>query len=305
MLTRFGDIADLSLAAIPREPLRPTEVRVRVAVAGLNPVDWQIVESPELASAFGLDVPMGYGNDFSGTIVEVGPAVRSRQVGDRVFGGARGRAAASTITLDEEHPGLHRTPTGVSDLQAGVLDIAGRTASAVVDALAARRGETTLVGAAGGGVGSILTQLLVREGIEVLGSGSPASFDFIRSLGARPVPYGDDLTASVRAEGVVLAAAADLHGTATAEAAVLLGVPPRRVVTIEAEHPPTGTVQVNGSDAQPGALDRLLALVVNGELQIPVAATYSLDRFREAIAVQRSRHVRGKIALVLTESDCG
>lgn len=218
-------------------------------------------------------------------------------MGDRVFGGARGRAVATSITVDERHPSLHRTPAGVSDLEAGTLDIAGRTASAVADALAAEPGETVLVGAAGGGVGSILTPLLVRGGVGVIGTGSAASADHIRSLGARPVTYGPALDGEIAAMGVSVAAAADLHGTETAETAIRLGVPRHRVVTIEADGPPAGVVQVNGSDARPDALHRLLALISEGGLRVPVAAVYGLEQFQQAVTHQTSRHVHGKIAI--------
>lgn len=96
---------------------------------------------------------------------------------------------------------------------------------------------------------------------------------------------------------ITVVAAADLHGTDTAETALRSGVPPHRVVTIEADKPPAGVVQVNGSDATPDALDRLLALISDKTLRIPVAATYTLDHFQNAVTHQRSRHVHGKIAI--------
>lgn len=114
-------------------------------------MDWQIVESEELSSAFGLSLPSGFGNDFAGVVVELGPGVTRWTVGDRVYGGARGAAVATSVVLDEHHRSLHRTPDQLSDLTAGVLDIAGRTASAVADALSSQPGETVLVGSAAGG----------------------------------------------------------------------------------------------------------------------------------------------------------
>jgi NADPH:quinone reductase-like Zn-dependent oxidoreductase len=174
-LDRFGDVGALALRTTTAEPLSERQLRINVAVAGLNPVDWQIVESEALARSFGLTAPAGFGNDFAGVIVDVGSAVTPWHIGDRVFGGARGAAVASSVILDEQHRSLHRTPDAISDQTAGVLDIAGWTASAVADALAVREGDTVLVGAAGGGVGSILTQLLVRSGAHVIGTGSAAS----------------------------------------------------------------------------------------------------------------------------------
>ncbi|MCK9794574.1 NADP-dependent oxidoreductase [Isoptericola sp. 4D.3] len=295
---RFGDVADLSLRTVETDLLDEHQVRIGIAVAGLNPVDWQVVESETLAAAFGISVPAGFGNDFAGVIVETGRSVSRWNVGDRVFGGARGAAVATSVVLDEKHRSLHRTPDGVDDLTAGVIDIAGRTASAVEAALAVREGETVLVAAAAGGVGSILTQLLVRAGARVIGTGSAASAEFIRSLGAEPVEYGPDLARQVRVAAVgPIAAAADLHGVETASTALELGVPAGRVVTIEAESPPAGVLPVNGSDARPGALTRLLDLVAEGGLTVPIAAVYDLDHFSEAVAHQRSRHARGKIAI--------
>ncbi|MCM3658106.1 zinc-binding dehydrogenase [Agromyces mediolanus] len=296
---RFGSVDQLALRPVAAVVLAPDQVRIRVTVAGLNPVDWQIVESPSLAAAFGIAVPAGYGNDFAGVVVETGEAVTRWRVGDRVFGGARGRAVASSVVLEERHPSLHRTPDGVDDLTAGVLDIAGRTASAVARALAVAPGETVLVGGAGGGVGSILTQLLVHAGAQVVGTGSASSAPFLRSIGAEPLTYGEGLAGALRASGARIAAAADLHGVATALAARELGVPARRIVTIESEDPPAGVVSVNGSDAHPGDLQRILALVVEGRLTVPIAGVYPVERFSDAIAQQRSRHARGKIAIVL------
>lgn len=297
-LDRFGDVADLALRTVETGPVTGTQVRVAITVAGLNPVDWQIVESEDLAREFGITAPAGFGNDFAGVIAETGPAVTRWNVGDRVLGGARGAAVARSVVLDERHRSLRRTPDGIDDLTAGTLDIAGRTASAVADALAVRAGETVLVGGAGGGVGSILTQLLVLSGARVLGTGSRSSADHLRALGAEPLEYGPNLARDVRAAAAMpVAAAADLHGVATAATALELGVPPHRIVTIESDAPPAGVVPVNGSDARPDALDRLLDLVLEDRLTVPIAAVYDLEHFAEAVAHQRSRHVHGKIVI--------
>lgn len=295
---RFGDVADLQLRTTASHPLQMGQIRIQITVAGLNPVDWQIVESRELAEQFGITTPAGYGNDFAGVVTETTPSSTRWKVGDRVYGGARGKALSTSVVLDQNHPSLYSTPDSISDCTAGVLDIAGRTASAVADALAIRRGETVLIGAAGGGVGSILTQLLVHAGTRVIGSGSAGSADFIRTLGAVPVEYGSSLERNVRAIGIgPIAAAADLHGVATATAALALGVDPHRTVSIESDTPPAGAVAVNGSDARQDALPRLTELIAAGRLDVPIAAVYPLDEFHKAIAHQRSRHVNGKIAV--------
>ncbi|WP_223693648.1 alcohol dehydrogenase catalytic domain-containing protein [Leifsonia poae] len=295
---RFGDIGALTLSTVADGPLTKNQVRIAVTVAGLNPVDWQIVESPALADAFGISLPSGFGNDFAGVVADVGSAVTRWSVGDRVFGGARGAAVATSVVLEQDHRSLHATPDGVSELSAGVLDIAGRTASAVFDALAVRPGDVVLVGGAAGGVGSILVPLLVRAGATVVGTGSASSFDDLRWLGAAPAQYGPGLDEAVRAlapGGVD--AAADLHSTETAHSALRLGVAPRRIVTIEADDPPSGVRAVNGSDARPDALRELTDLIASGALAIPIAATYPLAEAPAAVAFQRRRHAHGKVAI--------
>ncbi len=263
-------------------------------------MDWQIAASPALAAAFGVAVPMGFGNDFAGVIDAVGDGVSRWAVGDRVFGGARVAALADHVVLADVDPRLHRTPDGVDDRTAGVIDIAGRTASAVVDALTLTRDDTVLISAAAGGVGSLLVQLAVRTGARVIGTGSPASAAVIAGLGAEPVGYGSGLADEVgRLAPAGITAAADLFDARTAEVALQLGVPPRRVVTIESDAPPPGTRAVNGSDARPGALLELLELVAAGHLRVPVAATFPLERFAEAIELQRRRHTHGKLAVEL------
>ncbi|MGW4500546.1 NADP-dependent oxidoreductase [Micromonospora sp. NPDC004336] len=296
----FDGIDAVRLVDEPPAPLGPSQLRVRIAAAGLNPVDWQITESPSLARMFGVELPAGYGNDFAGVVEEVGPDVTDFRVGDRVFGGARARAVAEHAVVDARRDRIRRTPPGLDDVTAATLDIAGRTASAVVDALRPGPGDTVLVGAAAGGVGVFAVQLARRAGARVIGTASPSTFDFLRGLGADPVAYGPGLADRVRElapEGVT--AAADLFGTETALAALDLGVPAHRIATIEAEDPPGGARGVNGSDARPDALERLAALVESGELRVPVAATYPLDRYHEALVLQKARHAHGKVVITM------
>lgn len=299
----FGSIDAVRLVSDDIPEPGPGEIRVRVRVAGLNPVDWQIVKSAALAARFGVAVPSGYGNDFAGVVDAVGQDVHAWQVGDRVFGGARGHAVADYIVLAEDDPHVHHTPDDADDLVAGVIDIAGRTASAVAESLSLTPADTVLIGGAAGGVGTIFTQLAVLAGARVIGTGSPHTAPYLRTLGVEPVPYGPGLADQVRAiapDGIT--AAADLYGTQTALAAVQLGVASDRIAAIESTNPPAGVRAVSGGDAQPGALERLLGLISIGKLRVPVQATYSIADYRQAITRQAQRHAHGKLAIVLDQS---
>lgn len=295
----FGGPEVLQLREVAEPHAGPGEVRVRVSAAGLNPVDWILVGSADAAARFGVTLPSGFGNDFAGVVDEVGEGAEGFAVGMRVYGGARGRAVADYAIVRPGEDHVLRTPDGVDDVTASTLQIAGGTADAVINAIGVHPADTVLVGGAAGGVGVFVVQLAKLAGARVIGTSSPAAFDFLRDLGADPVAYGEGLVERVRAlapEGVT--AAADMFGTETALAAVDLGVQPSRIVTI-AGSPPDGARATGGREATPGALDRIAAAIAAGKLTVPIAASFPIERTREAVELQRGRHVHGKVVITL------
>lgn len=296
---RFGGSKVLEVVDRPEPHAGPGQVRVRVAAAGLNPVDWKIMQFERVATAFGVSLPAGFGNDLAGTIDEVGEGVTGWAVGDRAFGGARGGAVADHVVVEPRS--LTRTPPALADEVAAALQIAGQTADAAIAAAAPRQGETVLIGGAAGGVGVLTTQLAVATGARVLATASERNHAFLRELGAEPVAYGEGLAERVRAlapEGVD--AAIDLHGTATIEAAVELGVAPERIAAIAAgPDVPAEVVHTGGGDARPGALERIAAALAEGSLVLPIERTFPIERIRDAVELQRGGHVRGKVVVTL------
>jgi NADPH:quinone reductase-like Zn-dependent oxidoreductase len=295
----FGGPEVLEVREVPEPHAGPGEVRVRVTAAGLNPVDWKVSASADAAGRFGIRLPAGFGNDFAGLIDEVGAGVTGLAAGMRVYGGARAAAVADYTVL---RPGsaLLRTPDQVDDITASTLDIAGRTADAVLTAIGVKPGDTVLVGGAAGGVGVFVVQLAGQAGARVIGTASAATAGFLRELGAEPVAYGDGLADRVRAlapEGVT--AAADMIGTETMRAALDLGVVPSRIATIAATSPPDGVQATGGFQAAPGALDRVAAAAAAGQLTVPVHATFPIEQIRAAVELQRAGHVHGKVVITL------
>jgi NADPH:quinone reductase-like Zn-dependent oxidoreductase len=299
---QFGGPEVLEVRDVAEPHAGPGEVRIRVAAAGLNPVDWKVAASAEAAARFGVALPAGFGNDFAGVIDEVGDGVTGFAAGDRVYGGARGHAVADYTVLQPGASPLLHTPDGVDDITASTLVVAGRTADAVVTTIGVRAGDTVLIGGAAGGVGVFVVQLAARAGARVIGTASPGAFEFLRGLGAEPVAYGDGLADRVRAlapQGVT--AAADMVGTETAQVALELGVQPGRIATIAAGgSPPAGVRATGGMNATPGALDRIAAAIAAGELVVPIAATFPIEQARAAVELQRAGHVHGKVVITLT-----
>ncbi|MBV8785584.1 MAG: NADP-dependent oxidoreductase [Mycobacterium sp.] len=298
----FGGPDVLEVRDVPEPHAGRGEVRVRVRAAGLNPMDWGIASRPELAQMFGVSVPSGFGCDFAGFVDEVGPGAEGFAVGDRVYGGTLARAVADFVVMkDPTHPpeGLLHTPDGVSDEVAAALPIPGLTAAAALAAIGPRSGDTILIGGAAGGVGVLAIQLARLAGATVIGTASPGTFEFLRRLGAEPVAYGPGLADRVRAlapGGVD--AATDLFGIETAEAALALGVPPERISTIAAgPNPPGGVRATGGFDAAPGALLQITDAILGGEITVPIAASFPVEKVRDAVTLQAGRHVHGKIVI--------
>ncbi|MBD0739794.1 NADP-dependent oxidoreductase [Streptomyces sp. CBMA29] len=301
-LASFGGPEVLDVREVPAPQAGPGQIRVRVTAAGLNPMDWIMTADADTAARFGLSLPAGFGTDYAGAVDQVGDGVSGFAPGDRVFGGALSRAVADFVVIDAAGGTAaneaHHTPDGVDDRTAATLTIAGRTASAALAAIGLGASDTVLIGGAAGGVGVFAVQLARIAGARVIGTGSAASADYLRDLGAEPVVYGDGLADRVRslAPGGVTAAV-DLHGVETVHAARELGVPDGRICAIAVQV--DGVPAANGASAAPGALEEIARLVAAGRLRVPIAETFPVERIRRAAELQSGRHVRGKVVIDL------
>jgi NADPH:quinone reductase-like Zn-dependent oxidoreductase len=302
-LEAFGGPEVLEVREVPAPEAGAGQIRVRVAAAGLNPMDWFMTSDAETARRFGLSLPAGFGTDYAGVVEQVGPGVTGFAIGDRVFGGALSRAVADHVVVEPAAPiasggDAHHTPDAVDDRTAATLTIAGCTAAAALAVVGTRRGDTVLVGGAAGGVGVFVVQLARLAGARVIGTGSADSAGYLRDLGAEPVTYGAGLAQRVRElapDGV--AAALDLHGTETVHVARELGVADARITTIAAQV--DGITPANGANAAAGALEEVARLVAAGQIKVPIAASFSIEQIRAAAELQARRHVHGKVVIDL------
>ncbi|MFI1920095.1 NADP-dependent oxidoreductase [Nocardia sp. NPDC020380] len=301
-LESFGGPEELTVQDVPEPQAGDGQIRVRVTAAGLNPMDWFMTSDAATAARFGLSLPSGFGTDYAGVVDQVGAGANGYAVGDRVFGTALSRAIADFIVIDANGnivSGVaHHTPDGVDDRTAATLSIAGSTAAAALDVLDLGPQDTVLVGGAGGGVGVFAVQLARIAGARVIGTGSPSTAEYLRSLGAEPVAYGDGLAGRVRdLDGGPVTAALDLHGSDTVQVARELGVSDGRICTIAGVV--EGVPAANGANAGPDALENIADLVASGRLRVPIAATFPVEDIRTAVELQADRHVRGKVVIDL------
>ena len=284
----------------------PDFVLIKVAAAGVNPVDWKVVAG-YLQGAFPHHLPLVPGWDVAGEVVAVGPAVTAVAPGDRVAAYNRkdhvqGGTYAELTSAPERS--VAKVPDGVDLVTAGALPLVGLTANQVVHAVDVHSGDTVLVNAAAGGVGSIAAQLSRLRGARVIGTASDGNHEFLRSLGVEPVEYGDsadELVANVVAvapDGVDVVL--DFIGGDSLEAAPKLLKPDGRVASIV----DADTVKKLGGTfvfVRPNGpmLAELLQLVADGELHVEIAERFPLEQVGDALAANMTGHVRGKVVITV------
>lgn len=302
ILNRYGGPDDLVSANLPTPKVGPSEVRIDVKAAGVNPVDWKLATGG-LDGVMVVKFPYVPGWDVSGTVEAVGADTPEFAVGDEVFGYVRKDwvecgAYAEQVTANVRM--LARKPTALSFEEAAGVPLAGLTALRAIRLAGLRSQETVLIHAAAGGVGSLGTQIAVAEGAHVIGTASPSNHEFLASLGATPVAYGDGLADRVRAvapDGVDVVL--DFVGGGAAAQTVDLLPDRSRLMSIA-----DGAVTDLGGRmvwVRPDAagLAELAALADSGGLRVPVAETYPLDRAADAWRASQSGHVRGKVVLTV------
>ncbi|WP_326774728.1 NADP-dependent oxidoreductase [Streptomyces sp. NBC_01445] len=280
----------------------PGQVRVKVAAVGVNPIEYKI-RNGWMEQAFPTSLPAVPGNEFAGTVDELGEGVTGLSVGDEVLGWSETGAYAAYALAQAS--AVTPRPTGLEPAAAATLPIAGETAQRVLDLLGVRSGETLLIHGAAGAVGSMGVQLAVALGATVIGTASPANHEYLRSIGAVPVAYGDGLVERVRAvapQGVDAVFDAAGKG-ALADSVELRGGTPDRVVTIA--DPDAAKYDVTfasgGTDrakAREG-LTHQAALAADGKLHISIAGTFPLRDAAKAQTLSETGHVRGKLVLLV------
>jgi NADPH:quinone reductase-like Zn-dependent oxidoreductase len=300
----YGDLDVLRVVDVPRPVPAAGQVLVEVKAAGINPGEAKI-RSGALHDRWPATFPSGQGSDLAGIVAEAGPGVTAVEVGDEVIGFTHNRASQAEYVLVGEHD-LTARPAAVPWEAAGALFVAGTTAYAAVRAVNLSEGDVVAVSAAAGGVGSLAVQLARRTGATVIGIAGPANDDWLRSHGVIPVTYGDGVAGRIRQAASAgktgqVDAFVDTYGPEYVQLAIELGVAPDRIDTIvyAAENERLG-VKADGNMAGASAdvLAELAALIVAGELEVPVAATFPLSQVGEAYALLARGHIRGKIVLL-------
>ncbi|MFC8425436.1 NADP-dependent oxidoreductase [Streptomyces sp. NPDC057236] len=301
--SRYGGPEVLGLGEVDDPRVGPDSVLVRVRAAAVNPVDWKCREGhldPILQPVF----PVIPGWDVSGVVVRPGPAVPEFAAGDEVIGYVREDVLSrGTFAEYVAAPArtLARKPRALSFEEAAGLPLAGLTAYQVLHrVLEVKRGETVLVHAAAGGVGSIAVQLAAHLGARVIGTASERNHDFVRGLGGEPVSHGEGLAERVRGlapEGVD--AVFDSVGGDALKASANLLAPEGRLASITDPE----VVGYGGRywfvRPDPQDLQHLSDLADQGTVTVHVSETFPLDRAADAHRLNQEGRTRGKIVVTV------
>ena len=190
--TGYGPVAsNVTLADIPDPIARRGEVLIEIHAASLNPIDYKIVRG-DLKRVSSYTPPHRLGYDLSGIVTAVGVGVSRFKPGDAVYARTSGDSIGSfaeTIVLDQDCVAFK--PSNVSHAEAASLPLVGlTTVQGLVDRVHARAGQSILIHAGSGGVGTFALQYCKHLGLNVTATTSSRNAEFVRSLGAdRVIAY--------------------------------------------------------------------------------------------------------------------
>lgn len=287
---------------IPLPHPNPDDILIRVRATAVNPVDWKIREG-YLQGFLHHRLPLILGWDVSGEVVELGTEVTEFKVGDEVYvrpNIERDGSYAEYIAVKASEAA--RKPATLDHIHAAAVPLATLTAwQVLVDAAQLQAGQTVLIHAAAGGVGSMAVQLAKARGARVIATASAVNLGLLTELGAdQSIDY-----TKTRFEDVVsqVDVVFDTIGGDTQDRSWSVLKPDGMLVSIISP-PPAETsasfgvrsafvfVQPNGSQ-----LTAIGRLIDEGRIRPIIHSVLPLAEIRQAHAISQGGHSRGKIVL--------
>ncbi|WP_347555667.1 NADP-dependent oxidoreductase [Robbsia sp. KACC 23696] len=286
-------------------------VAVRVHACGLNPADWALCRGMSARA-----LPCGIGLDVSGIVTAVGSGVHDVNVGDAVFGPADFRnyptAGAADYAILYHWSAL---PDALSHINAAALPMVVETAARYLAWSGLQAGQTVLINGAGTMVGFAAVQMALKLGARVIASAGETFGPSLRSMGAVVVAHGAGMVERVRAldgytpDVLVDAAPVNLKAGTPSALPDLIAIADgdvARVITITDFEGAAKTGVRTGAEnveAEGGfklrwdVLGDYGQLAAKGQFAIPVARTFALEDWREALDISLAGRARGKLVL--------
>jgi len=307
-ITRFGGPEVMEYLELADPVIKGSEELITVTAIGINYADTHQTENSYLSKQ---ELPLVPGIEVVGTTAD----------GRRVLApvGAGGYAQLASV-----HPrAMIEVPTGVSDQQALCMLVQGSTAWHILKTVGhVKAGESVVIHAAAGGVGTIAVQLAKLWGAKVIAvTSSSEKAALAKKLGADVTIDAnvEDLAAAILAanDGKPVDLILEMVGGKTFDASLAVLAPFGRLITygMASRTPPSSinpAVLMGGSKTITGfwlshcfgskelmndVINELFQLVIAGKLNPVIGATFPLSKAGDAHRAMLARQTTGKIAL--------
>jgi NADPH2:quinone reductase len=305
----FGGIEKLHIADLPKPKIAENEVLIKINYTSVNPVDWKLREG-YLKDRIPTVFPFVPGWDAAGTIAEVGKAVKDFKVGDEVYAYCRKEKihdGTYAEYINVEAANVAKKPKNIGFNEAASIPLVALTAwQALFDFGKLEKGQTILIHAGAGGVGSLAIQLAKYFGAKVITTASLGNTDYVKKLGADLViDYNNeafvDIIKKAYPKGIDLVF--DLLGRECLhDSAKVLKKGGCLVSIVEPLTPEEADqfkirgeycfVQPNGKQ-----LAEITKLIEQKKLKVPHIQEMRLSDAAKAQELSRQGHIRGKIVL--------
>jgi NADPH:quinone reductase-like Zn-dependent oxidoreductase len=303
------------LMELPPPTPGPGEVRVRVAAAGVNPIDWKIVDGlyeGQRSHRF----PLVLGADGSGWVESRGPGASRFEVGEAIFGQFLhtpvGDGAYAEFAITPEANGVTRVPTELGPQAAAALPTSGMTALDALDRLSLASGNSLLLAGASGGIGSFAVQIARARGLRVIALARPGAESRLRGLGASDVlEYGSpslgEQLRSLCPSGVDALLDAASRSPEFARLSGFVRKGGRALSTAYAAPPNSpnedGVLRTNyGLQPTAPLLERVVRTVLDHKIRVPVEHELTLSQVPAALAESRAGRATGKSVVRVSDS---
>jgi NADPH:quinone reductase-like Zn-dependent oxidoreductase len=274
------------------------QVRIQVKAAGVQPFDIAVVEGA-IHRQTDPTRPQIPGNEFAGVVDQVGDGAVGFAPGDEVLGYGTLNSYCEHLVVEPDQ--ITSKPVSMSWEVAGGFSAGAQTADIGLKEIEVGEGDTVLIHGAAGAVGTIAVQLSGLWGATVIGAAREPQHDYLRSLGAIPIAYGDGFVDRVRTlapEGVH--ACLDGVGGEALDASLELVEDRDRILTL-VEHSKASELGIRTTPLTRSAarLAELAALYAEGKLSVHILETFPLARAADAHRAYQAGNVRGKIVLTI------
>jgi NADPH:quinone reductase-like Zn-dependent oxidoreductase len=327
-IRRYGGNEHVRLEEFPKPEPGPGDLLVEVHAASVNPVDFKI-RNGGLKILTPYRMPLILGNDLSGVVAAVGPGVTRFRPGDEIYSRLdKDRIGTFAEFVLVRETAAARKPSKLTHTEAASIPLVGLTAwQALVELGHLSSGQSVLIHAGSGGVGTFAIQLARHLGAHVATTVGARNKELVRGLGAETiVDYkttrfedavkdvdvvldtqgGETLERSfavAKVGGVVVS----VGGTPDGKFAKAWGLNPFLVLALTfMSRKVTRLARIRGARyeylfmrADGEALGRISALIDQGAIRSVLDKTFPLDQTAEALAYSESGRATGKVVITV------